>query len=57
MNRTLIQQAFLALTSAGNKECRYEDYKDVADALFSELSKPEQKPTLYFADPKTGEIK
>ena len=63
MNRALIQQAFLALTSAGNKECRYEDYKDVAEALFAELSNPEQQPTLffnravYFADLKTGEIK
>ena len=63
MNRALIQQAFLALTSAGNKECNFNAYKDVAEALFAELSKPKQQSTLffgravYFADPKTGEIK
>jgi hypothetical protein len=42
MSRTLLQQAFIALRSAGRGDGNYHDYNDVADALEAELAKPEQ---------------
>jgi len=42
MSRILLQQAFIALRSAGRGDGNYHDYSDVADAIEAELAKPEQ---------------
>ena len=41
MSRILLQQAFIALRSAGRNDGNYQDYSDVADAIEAELAKPE----------------
>ena len=50
MSRTLLQQAYLALKSAANKDGNFQDYKDVADAIEQELAKPEQEPVAWKYD-------
>jgi hypothetical protein len=44
MNRTLLQQAYLALKSAANNQGNIADYKDVAYAIERELAKQEFYP-------------
>ena len=47
MSRILLQQAYLALRSAARNDGNYLDYSDVADAIESELAKPEQEPVAW----------
>jgi histidinol phosphatase-like enzyme len=60
MSRELMKQCLDALNIHATASYKIQD---AVKALEAELAKPEQKPTLffgravYFADPKTGEIK
>jgi hypothetical protein len=60
MSRELMKQCLEALNIYSSASYKIQD---VIEALETELAKPEQKPTLffgravYFADPKTSEIK
>jgi len=44
MSRTLLQQAWVALTQAANNQGSFQDYKDVAEAIEQELAKPVPVP-------------